>query len=185
MSVLWFIFVCGAGLCHANGVAPYRPSGDPYAVTTVVLMVFALTVFVECLVIDRLLGRPPEARRSLALWVLLINMVTNPAMQLFYYCFGYHPKAAASAIANVLPWAGASAPDTILVIAETAGPVAIEVAVVALEFVLFRKVFAHLYRCDRIEHPVGPGRTLWLVTAANVASYLFVLFAFFVHHSLF
>jgi hypothetical protein len=112
---------------------------------------FAITVIIEYSVIYWMLGRPVKGRLELLLWLLLINAITNPAVQ---YAF--------IAIDSLRLPPGYSFSFLVF---------PIEFLVVVVEFGLFLWAFRWLYRRGALTEPITEKRTFVISLTANLASF--------------
>lgn len=154
ISGLWLMLMLGTGTALANGIPTFssqlRALGVP-RMGAIILSTYIATVVVEYGVLYLFLRRLMTPGAWLLPWVLLVNLVTNPVAQLVWIYFK--------------DWLDPLDHNLLLY--------GIELAVVAVEFLLFRWIFGRM--CDRsaLAAPVTERRTLTIVLAANVASFLF------------
>ena len=151
------ILMCAVGSCLADG-APWpqrsnyeEAAHEPGATAFGVFVFFCITMVIEYLVVYACLLRLTKDGVALFGSVLFVNVITNPAAQCVMMFFG-DPM--------VLPsdaWC-----YTVIC--------AVELVVVAVEFVLFRWIFGRMYRHGTLGEPVTVRRTLIIAMAANVAS---------------
>jgi hypothetical protein len=114
---------------------------------------FCFTVLVEYLVGLCLLGWSKVSKPRLFGWVLIVNVITNPAAQLILIRLG-----------NPQLWGHQKAFWVVAVL--------IELAVVAVEFLLLRRIFDRMYHHGNLSHRVTPRRVFIIALAANGASFV-------------
>jgi len=115
---------------------------------------FLLTVVVEYLVIYLMLGRPSKARMPLLFYLTLVNLITNPATQLGIFF-----------VADPVLLGSSGKAFLVLCL--------IELVAMTTEFCLLTLVFGRMYRRGVLKVDVTAKRTVVIVFAANVASFLF------------
>lgn len=151
---IWIAGVCGGSASADDaGVPFFRDIADPVSLGYMMLIRFCVTVAAEYLVVLGCLTGRLKAFSALFVWVLLINVVTNPAAQ-FGVAFVADPAVLGSEAAALLMWFG------------------IELAVVAVEFGLLRWIFTRMYQRHILNEPVSMRRTIVIVLLANLASIL-------------
>lgn len=153
---LWILLNCCAESGFANGLGPYRRTGIEKALDTWLMVGpfianYIATAVIEFVVIYLLLRRPAKACFSLLVWVLVVNLITNPTAQLAWLTSE-----------RWIYWR----PDSALII---------ESVTIVAEFVLLMLVFKRLYRCGLLAKPVSLARGLIVTVSANLASFIFVL----------
>ncbi|MFC1833885.1 hypothetical protein ACFL2Q_04010 [Thermodesulfobacteriota bacterium] len=134
--------------------------GGRYFLIRFVLPIFCITVIVEYIVIYRFLYRSLKSRLKLFIWVLLVNLITNPVTQAFWF-----------SVAVPTNWGSDS--DALYLVNQ----LIVEFVVVLVEFPLLWWVFRRMHRRGAIEEPVPAKRTLLISFVTNMVSYLFVFIA--------
>ncbi|MFZ5866336.1 MAG: hypothetical protein ACOYXY_10685 [Thermodesulfobacteriota bacterium] len=122
------------------------------AYSKLLAVIFCATVAVEYLTVYFLLGGPSKVRIKLLFYIVLINMVTNPAAQ-FLMLFVGDPDLVGSA-------------ELALVVT-----CVIEFVVVTVEYGLLRWVFGRMHRRGLLYRPVTATRTFVISLVANAASF--------------
>ena len=163
--VLYLIFSNDGGLVFADGGLPVPFYKEVSSTTSIwhflfcfyyriLLPIFFATVAIEYLVVYLYLGRPSKAKTHLLLYIILINLITNPAAQLSMLFIG-DPKLLGSSALSCLV------------------DCTTELAVVAIEFGFMIWMFRRMY--DRgILEKVTTGKTALMALVANVASFVIV-----------
>lgn len=158
-SVVFWSAACCVTSCLADGApmpfyqeAAGRDPLDP-GFLSILLVGLVSTVLVEYLVVYLLLGRPTKSRTRLFVWVLLINVITNPAAQLTILYVADPVLLGSANLAN-------------LVFGIT------ELLVVIVEFWLLKWAFGRMYRRGVLTQPVAATRTFVISLAANTASFV-------------
>jgi len=119
------------------------------------LATFCATVVVEFAIIYLLLGRPYEAKGWLFLRVLLIHLISYPLAQAgFFFLFP---------------------PDSHVPFPVVLRLCVIEALVVALEYLLLKRVFDAMHRIGRLRYPVNHWRVLKISFAANMVTFVFAI----------
>jgi hypothetical protein len=160
------ISMCWIGSAFADDVHPpvsfYKEftEGDFKTLPFAMLHCFAVTVIVEYLVVYLLLRRSVKDWKRLFFWVLVVNLITNPAAVLGSLFVG-DPVIFGSEILA----------DSLLYI--------IEFLVVAVEFVFLRWAFGQMYRQGILDKPITAKRTLIISILANLASFFIGWLVFF------
>jgi hypothetical protein len=159
-SCLWFTTMCCVGSSLADGGASksfYKQvlsnDLDLFHLVPVFFSIFFATVVTEYLIVYFLLGRPEKATAKLLLCVLLVNVITNPAAQFGMLLLGDERLLGSATL-----------PDVMICM--------IELTATAVESALMVPIFGRLYRCGLLDEPVTVRRTIVIVLAANVASFL-------------
>jgi hypothetical protein len=116
-----------------------------------------VTIVIEYWVICAFFEWSQKAMLKLMLWVPVVNLITNPIAQIGVMFFGGMLKRS-----EPLDW-------TIML--QWAIIFVIELAVVAVEFCLFRWIFLNMYRQGVISKPVTVKRTILIAATANTASF--------------
>ncbi len=150
----WLTVAVWAGTSYADTVIlePHLLR-YPYGLVCMMLGAYVITVIVEYPVIHLMLGRPAEARLKLFLCVALINLITNPAVQMaLLYTFPALITYPIPSLFMIFP---------------------IEFVVVIVEFGFFLWAFRGLYRGGELTEPVSAKRTFLISLAANLASFVF------------
>jgi hypothetical protein len=154
---LW-VTMCCVWSCLADGGPPiafYKEvSPGDYLVACYPLFAetYLVTVLVEYVAVYWLLGRPAAARMSLLLYLLLINLLTNPVAQLGMLFLGDPVLMGSRALAQGM--------DCV-----------IELTVVVVEFGLMKWIFSRMYRNGLLAQPITALRTLVMALVANLASF--------------
>jgi hypothetical protein len=159
---LALMFTCDVGSIFADGGLPVPFYQEVFTNTSfrdflcgfyykILLEIFCATVAIEYLVVFLLLGRPPKAKIKLFCYILLINLITNPAEQ-FAIFFLADP--------DLLGSTGRS----LLMIC------LIEFVVITIEFGLMLWIFRRMYRRGMLQRAITAGHTIVLALVANVAS---------------
>jgi hypothetical protein len=124
----------------------------PYGFVWMMLGVFVITVIVEYPVVYRLLGCPTEAWPKLLVCLALVNLITNPAVQMaLLFTFPALITYPNSSLLMILP---------------------IELVVVIVEFGFFLWVFRGFHRAGALTEPITAKRTFVISLAANLASFV-------------
>jgi hypothetical protein len=166
VSAICFTLVCCVGAASADGgtVVPFYQDvfghssvwesiRDLFAAYSMLFtLIFCATVAVEFLVVFFLLGRPAKARRSLFIYMVLINIVTNPPAQISMLFVGDPDLLGSSKLAYLVDFL-------------------IELVVIAVEFGLLRWTFGRMRRGGVLDEPVTATRTFVIAVVANVASF--------------
>ena len=164
--IFYFITVCWVGPTLADDVHPpgsfYKEfiDGDFEALLLAMLHCFAVTVIVEYLVVYLLLRRSVKDWKRPFFWVLVVNLITNPAAVLISL-FIADP---------VILGSGVLATKLLCII---------EFLVVMVEFVILKWAFGKMYRQGILEKPITIKRTLIISLLANMASFLIGWLVFF------
>lgn len=125
---------------------------------------FALTVVTEYLVTYLCLRRPRKAAARLFLWVLAVNVATNPTFQAGTYfledileLFAVPPNSTPGQLSLIFGF---------------------ELIVVTVESIILNWVFGRFHHEGIIEGPVAARRTVTIVILSNMASFIFVIMTF-------
>lgn len=151
----WLMFLVLPATSLADTPLPFEMRlawGDARPLGYLILGCFVATLLVEYPVVYWMIGRPKKARTQLLFWLALINMVTNPAVQI--------------ALLYLEPALEGWERFGWLYLC------VIELAVVAVEFWLFTRVFARMYRGRALDEPVTTTWALVAAIAANLASFV-------------
>jgi len=157
----------GVAPCIANDVPlPYYAlpvykelmgtlSANLYIIVGLFVTNFVATVFIEYLVVIWLMGDSNRARLELFLWVLVVNAITNPASQIgTLFLTAEAPTRGSEALA----WSMICA---------------VQFAAITVEFGLLRWIFGRMHRRGKLDKPVTAARTIMIVFAANLVSFVF------------
>lgn len=153
----WFLLILivvvssvwSASSAWANGVM-LSPIESAALMGVMVASCLCFTVLVEYLVALSLLGWRGVAKLRLFGWIVFVNLLTNiPAQFAVIY------------IGRATRMMGALWGVTLL----------IELAVVALEFLLLYRIFARMYRRGELSHPVTSYKAFSISLIANAASF--------------
>ncbi|MEW6529403.1 MAG: hypothetical protein AB1473_01120 [Thermodesulfobacteriota bacterium] len=115
-------------------------------------VIFGATVTVEYLTVYFLLGRPAKVRIKLFFYIVLVNMVTNPAAQFSMLFLGDPDLVGSAELALVVTCV-------------------IELVVVTVEYGLLRWLFGRMHRRGALDKPVTATRTFLISLVANAASF--------------
>ena len=153
----WLIFIFGLGPSFADDVAnPFDFLRDPkitgYSRVQIFAINFFATVVIEYLVICWFFVWSKKAMAKLLFWVVVVNIITNPAAQAGAIFF------ATSLESETLAW--------IMICI-------IELGAVVVEFGLLRWISGDMYRQGALDEEVTPKRTLLIAAVANLASFAF------------
>jgi hypothetical protein len=132
---------------------------DIAALAVLSFMMFCATVFVEYMVISRVLECPKKSKGRLAFWVLLVNLITKPSFLLGLYL---------GEIGRTVPLGATAA----IAIAGAFG-------VIALETLLLSKALLRLYHRSGLLEPVSFGRSIKITIGANLAAAFPVFLGYF------
>ncbi len=152
------ILLCPIGLSFANDVP--LPMGDflqhpevlGYSRAEIFVWNFCATVIIEYFVICAFLGWPENAMIKLVFWVLLLNVITNPASQIAAIFFGRVMGSEISA------WVMTSLAEFVAA---------------TLEFGIMRWLFRRMHDSGAIDRLVTTKRTIRMVLTANAANFIF------------
>ena len=160
MLICYLTTVCWVGSALANDVHPpvsvygQLTDGEIKALLFALVLCFALTVLVEYLVVYLLLRRSVKEWKRLFFWVLVVNLITNPAAVLGSLFVGDPVILGSGALAILLLCT-------------------IELLVVTVEFIILRRAFGRMHLCGVLDKPITAKRTLFISLLANVASFFF------------
>jgi hypothetical protein len=151
--ISWFTFAWYVDTSFANLVVPFEmllSFDHPYAFYYLMIGCLVATVIVEYPVVYLLLGRPAKARIQLFLWLLFVNVITNPAVQIALLFLD-----PAVYLTDALFKFGL-----------------IELAVVMVEFGLLHWIFSRMHRCGALVEPIKARCTFVIGVLANLASFV-------------
>jgi len=134
---------------------------NPYGLAAAMLGGLAVTTAVEYGVIYWMLGRPAKARLRFLFSLLLVNVITNPPVQLatFFIPDLFRPRL----LGELLLMLGI-----------------VELVVVLVEFGLLRWIFGRMYRGGALNEAITVKRTFLIALTANLASFVVGCTAFIV-----
>ena len=155
MLISGLTFGCCVTPCFADIATPlslmYELS-KTFRIDLLYIMVacFVLTLIIEYSVIYLLLRRRLKAKMQLFLWVLLVNAITFPAVQVALTALYFLNLERFAWLWLIL----------------------IEFAVVIVEFVLLKLIFKRMYRVHALEEPISAKRAFVMALTANFASFI-------------
>ncbi len=170
-----WVLVCLAGPVLADDhriLTPQEWANMSEPLTRIWFKSFCFTVVVEYLVIYSWLRWPRKAWAKLFGWVLVVNLITHPALHIF--SFGSYRL-----VLPPPPWPrpeDAPGGNKFYATAPIFGPeylFALELVVLAVEFLLLKRIFRRLHRNGTLDGPVSPLQTFTIAFAANAASFFF------------
>ena len=155
LTFAWCVETCFADALWPTFVIPSLMAPNSKAPLYIMLGCFFATLIIEYPVIYLLLGRRLKSKVKLFLWVLLINAITFPGVQLALIAVPYVPYDQFAWLCLCL----------------------IEFAVVIVEFVLLKLIFNRMYRVQTLDEPISAKRTFVMALTANLASFLLGIIA--------
>jgi hypothetical protein len=132
---------------------------DLAALATISIVFFCSTVFVEYLVMNRLLKHPSVTKAKLAFWVFLSNILTKPA---FLFACLYYPTDRTTSVGEILSVLGVGI-----------------FLLISAESVLLNPIFKHVYPRSVLSAATNFFELLKLTLIANVASSVCFFFCYF------
>jgi hypothetical protein len=165
-----FVLIWGVGSVLADAGLPMPFYKEVFTNTSIwdflfgfyhriLLPILFATVVIEYFVVYLMLRRPSKAKIQLFLYIILINLITNPAAQLAMLFIGDPDLTGSSGMSLIVVCI-------------------IELVVVAIEFGLMMWIFGRMHRRGLLEKPVATDFILIIAVVTNLASFGLVFIGF-------